>query len=59
MEQYHMGWLIGIMHDDKEHDPLLFSEKIDKVIEDLLPHEKKMVLQYIDDLSSDKQLTKG
>lgn len=54
-----MGWLIGIMHDDKEHDPLLFSEKIDKVIEDLLPHEKKMVLQYIDDLSSDKQLTKG
>ena len=37
MEQYHMGWLIGILHDDKEHDPLLFNDKIDYVIEDLLP----------------------
>lgn len=54
-----MGWLIGILHDDKEHDPSLFAEKIEKVIEDLLPKEQKMVLTYIDQLSSDKQLSKG
>ena len=59
MEQYHMGWLIGILHDDKEHDPLLYSEKIGAIIEDLLPEEKKNVIKYIDELSSDKQLPKG
>ncbi len=25
MEQYHMGWLLGILHDNKEQNPLLFS----------------------------------
>ena len=40
MEQYHMGWLLGILHDNKEQNPLLYSERINWVIQDLLPREQ-------------------
>jgi hypothetical protein len=59
MEDYHMGWLLGILHDNKERDPLLYGEKIGWVIEDLKKDEQKKILQYIDELSSDKFLSKG
>ena len=48
MEDYHLSWLVGILHDDKEIDPLLYSEKIDYIVQDLLPSERKKVIQYID-----------
>ena len=35
-----MGWLLGILHDDKEQNPLLYSERINWVIQDLLPREQ-------------------
>ncbi len=59
MDQYHMGWLLGILHDNKEQNPVVYSEKIDYVLQDLLPGEKKKMLQYIDELSSNKILSKG
>ncbi len=59
MQQYHMCWLLGILHDNKEQDPVLFSEKIDWVLEDLRPEEQKMMHQYIDELTSNKTLSKG
>jgi hypothetical protein len=38
MEHYHLTWLLGILHDNKEQNPLLFSEKIDFVLQDLFPN---------------------
>lgn len=35
--EYHLNWLVGVLHDSKEDDPLFFSEKIDEVLKDLLP----------------------
>ncbi|CAM6001511.1 unnamed protein product [Sphagnum balticum] len=25
MEQYHKGWLLGVLHDNKEQNPVLFA----------------------------------
>jgi hypothetical protein len=38
---------------------LLFSEKIGWVIQDLTPNEQQKILKYIDELTSNKTLTKG
>jgi hypothetical protein len=40
-------------------EALLYSEKIDDFLQDLLPEEKKQVLDYIDQLSKDKTLSNG
>lgn len=56
---YHLNWLVGVLHDSKEDDPLLFSEHIDEVLKDLLPNEKEQVLNYINQLSKDRTLPKG
>jgi hypothetical protein len=42
-----MSWLIGILHDVKEDNPILYGEKIDDVLQDLLPIEKQKAKQYI------------
>jgi len=54
-----MNWLLGILHDTKEDDVVKFSSKIDDVLADLLPDEKKKVLEYIDQLTSDEWLSSG
>ncbi len=59
MDEYHQCWLVGILHDNKEHDPLLFSERIDYVLKDLFPKEQQDIKRYIDILTSDKTLNKG
>jgi hypothetical protein len=59
MEQYHMGWLLGILHDNKEQNPVLFSERIDWVLQDLTPQEQKKMKSYIDVLTSNKAEGKG
>jgi hypothetical protein len=59
MDEYHQCWLVGILHDNKEHDPVLFSERIDYVLKDLFPKEQQAIKKYIDILTSDKTLNKG
>jgi hypothetical protein len=27
--EYHMNWLLGILHDDKEEDPVYYGAHID------------------------------
>jgi hypothetical protein len=56
---YHLNWLVGVLHDSKEDDPVKFSEDIDAVLQDLLPGEKEQVLNYIDQLSKDRTIPKG
>jgi hypothetical protein len=56
---YHLNWLVGVLHDSKEDDPVMFSERIDGVLQDLLAEEKQQVLNYIDQLSKDRTLAKG
>lgn len=56
---YHLNWLVGVLHDSKEDDPVVFSERIDDVLQDLLPSEKQQVLNYIDQLSKDRTIPKG
>ena len=48
-----MNWLVGLLHDTKEDAVVTYSERIDDVLKDLLPEEKKQVLHYIDQLTSD------
>ncbi len=38
--EYHLNWLVGILHDAKEDDPTFYSERIDEVLKDLLNEEK-------------------
>jgi hypothetical protein len=40
---YHLNWLVGVLHDSKEDDPVMFSERIDGVLQDLLAEEKEQV----------------
>ena len=56
---YHMTWLVGLLHDTKEDDLLKYSESIDEILSDLLPTEKQVVMKYIDQLTSDEWLSKG
>lgn len=37
ISDYHMSWLVGILHDAKEDDLITYSENIDDVLVDLLP----------------------
>lgn len=57
--EYHLNWLVGILHDAKEDDPILYSEKIDEILKDLLQEEKDLTKTYIDQLSKDRTLLKG
>lgn len=57
--EYHLNWLVGILHDAKEDDPILYSEKIDEILKDLLQEEKDLTKTYIDQLSKDRTLPKG
>lgn len=59
ISDYHMTWLVGLLHDTKEDDFLTYSERIDDVLKDLLPAEKEKVISYIDQLTSDESLSKG
>ena len=54
-----MTWLVGLLHDTKEDDLQIYSQRIEDVLKDLLPQEKKKVMDYIDQLTSDQSLTKG
>ena len=54
-----MNWLVGLLHDTKEDNLITYSERIDDVLKDLLPEEKKQVLDYIDQLTSDDSESKG
>jgi hypothetical protein len=56
---YHMTWLVGLLHDTKEDDLFIYSDRIDDVLKDLLPQEKEKVMRYIDQLTSDESLSKG
>ena len=51
--------MVGVLHDAKEDDPLLFDEKIGDILKDLLQEERDLVLKYIDQLSKDRTLPKG
>ena len=53
ISDYHMNWLVGVLHDAKEDDLFTYNEEIDDVLVDLLPEEKTRVLLYIDQLTSD------
>lgn len=59
MDEYHQCWLLGILHDNKEQNPVLFSERIDYVLKDLFPKEQEDIKRYVDQLTSDKTLNKG
>lgn len=59
MDEYHQCWLLGILHDNKEHNPVLYSERIDYVLKDLYPFEQEKMKNYVDILTSDKTLSKG
>lgn len=54
-----MSWLVGLLHDTKEDGLIIYSERIEEVLRDLLPEESKQVMRYIDQLSSDEFMTKG
>lgn len=54
-----MCWLIGILHDSKEDNPVEYGSNIDDVLQDLLTDEAAKTKKYIDQLSSDKSLSKG
>lgn len=54
-----MSWLVGLLHDTKEDDFITYSERIEDVLKDLLPEQRKTVMKYIDQLTSDDSLTKG
>jgi hypothetical protein len=54
-----MTWLVGLLHDTKEDDLFTYSDRIEDVLRDLLPEEKKQVMNYIDQLTSDESLSKG
>jgi hypothetical protein len=59
IEDYHMTWLVGLLHDTKEDELMIYSERIDDVLKDLLPLESQKVKSYIDQLTSDESLSKG
>ena len=54
-----MGWLLGILHDNKEQNPTIYAQMIDWVVNDLFLEEQKEIKLYVDLLSSDKSLKKG
>lgn len=54
-----MTWLVGLLHDTKEDHLIAYSEKIEDVLVDLHPEERKKVLLYIDQLTSEEWKSKG
>ena len=50
LQDYHLNWLVGVLHDSQEDDPMLYGEKIEEVLQDLLPEEREVVIRYINQL---------